>query len=471
MFKKILISYVPQIVTILTIPITIKILTNNLTIDEFGSYSLIHNLANYLIFIGGFGCHRLLAKKIPGRESSNQYKNFFEILSFELISFTIFLCIFFFTIIPNLHLFGLDDYKTVIIVFFAFNGFYLVYNEIMRFLGFQKKIELKSILTSFDKPLIFLSLIVILYLGPIKIEKIFLGYSIVFFLLFFISLQCLNNRHFNFKKPKIDFQKTTKILFPLFLIDLVFKSKELFPRYILSFYETSNEVVGIYALYENYSRIFYLVVTPFIFVLYPYISSYFNQNQIKSFTKLLKSSTELSIYAFFTTSIIGIIYLEELIVLLSNNSYLSLKNYSFYFFINYFFVALISIFQPILILKETPKKLMIAYFIIFVINVISSFILIHFLKFEGAILSRILINGLIFFILSTYLSKILGSILDIFSILKILVYISLIFLITIITKNGLEAFFIFEILLLTIFLIVIFYLFQNKNIKQVLSTK
>ena len=136
----------------------------------------------------------------------------------------------------------------------------------------------------------------------------------------------------------------------------------------------------------------------------------------------MKSSTELSIYAFFTTSIIGIIYLEELIVLLSNNSYLSLKNYSFYFFINYFFVALISIFQPILILKETPKKLMIAYFIIFVINVISSFILIHFLKFEGAILSRILINGLIFFILSTYLSKILGSILDIFSIKNTFIY-------------------------------------------------
>ena len=67
-----------------------------------------------------------------------------------------------------------------------------------------------------------------------------------------------------------------KILFPLFLVDLVFKTNDFLPRYSLSYFN-SNYDVGLYTVYENYSRIFYLLITPMIFILYPYIASFFNK--------------------------------------------------------------------------------------------------------------------------------------------------------------------------------------------------
>ena len=51
--RQIIVSYLPKIFLFLSLQTYHKILTNSLTIDEFGSYSLINNLANYLFFVGG----------------------------------------------------------------------------------------------------------------------------------------------------------------------------------------------------------------------------------------------------------------------------------------------------------------------------------------------------------------------------------------------------------------------------------
>ena len=95
--------------------------------------------------------------------------------------------------------------------------------------------------------------------------------------------------------------------------------------------------------------------------------------------------------------------------------------------------------------------------------------LIHFFKFEGAILSRILINGTILIFLSWYLFNTIKMVINLNSVFKILIYCLMITGITFIMKNNLGVHFIIEIMLLFIPMMGIFYLFQAKNIKQIIT--
>lgn len=467
--RQIIVSYLPKIFLFLSLPLIIKILTNSLSIDEFGSYSLINNLANYLFFVGGFGAHRLLARDIPGIDEEKQYKKFSKILSFEVIFYFFFLIIIGFLLIPNLNFFHLEKYRNIIIFFLVGNLFYLVYNEIMRFIGLQKKLELKSILASIDKPLMLCGVFILYYLEKLSIENVFIIYFFGFVLLSLIASCFIKLKKIIFKFEYKNIFPYLKILFPLFLVDLVFKTNDFLPRYSLSYFN-SNYDVGLYTVYENYSRIFYLLITPMIFILYPYIASFFNKKKFDEFFITLRSSFEMSLYAYVSVSIVGLFYLQDLIPLISNETFLDESEYIIYFFIANLFMCLIAIFQPILILYNKPKIYSL-FITLFLLSIVSNLILINLYGLFGSVISKILVNFAIIFGIYHMIGKEISNIFNLKFFFSISFYLILIYQVLIQVNKLIIGHYSFNLFISATAIGLIFIMFQNKNIKYFASIR
>jgi len=400
--RQILLSYLPQAGLLLSTPILVKVLTNNLTLADYGGYVLINNLANYCMFIAGLGIHRYLARAVPGSTEKEQYGLFAKALAIEIVTYLLLLAVLIVFISPLSRTLNIYQYRITTIWFLGGYVFYFVHNEILRFLGFQKRLGTKALLSACQKPLLLAVLLCpVIWWGGLKLEIIFPLYVGVFVVLFVATASFLKGRYLRkveWNNLFSGFRDVTIWLPSLFLIDMLFKTKDVLPRYFLSKCG-GNEMVGLYALSDNLVRAFYLLVTPFIFILYPYIAEQLKfgreQNRIKCHAKalsLLQASYNLSIYAFVGLASIGFCYGREFILLISKASYLQALGYLPYFIINYLLVMFVAISHPILILIYNVRKLWAVYVLFLIANIAVSYFLIAKMLIGGAILGTILTN-------------------------------------------------------------------------------
>ena len=258
-------------------------------------------------------------------------------------------------------------------------------------------------------------------------------------------------------------------MFPLFLVDLVFKTNDFLPRYSLSYFN-SNYDVGLYTVYENYSRIFYLLITPMIFILYPYIASFFNKKKFDEFFITLRSSFEMSLYAYVSVSIVGLFYLQDFIPLISNQTFLDESEYIIYFFIANLFMCLIAIFQPILILYNKPKIYSL-FITLFLLSIVSNLILINLYGLFGSVISKILVNFAIIFGIYHMIGKEISNIFNLKFFFSISFYLILIYQVLIQVNKLIIGHYSFNLFISATAIGIIFIMFQNKNIKYFASIR
>jgi O-antigen/teichoic acid export membrane protein len=480
--RQIVISYIPKGALFLSLPVILKILTNNLSVTEYGSYNIIYSLGNFLFFFAAFGIHRYLAKIIPGQNREQQYKCFVDMIVFEALIFIIVMLLVSFFISPLSKILNIATYKTISLMFWWGSIFYLLFNEMLRFFGLQKRWELKSLFSVSEKPLFLIILLCLFSLSALNLVNIFASYISIYIFLFLIGL-------FFFRKSKVktvklkrafcEIYKKIPIIFTFFLIDLFFKIKDLLPRYFLSAVN-NNELVGFFAFSDTYAKIFYLIANPFIFVLYPYLASNYNKDKIKKtnlnkdkenvkFYKLSRISSSLSLYLYSSLAFMGYFFKDDLIVLLSNKDYLATKNTLIFFFLNYLMVIVIAFLQPIFILKYEIKKFWQCFLSFVIINILLSWFLIKGLSFCGAVFSVLITNLLFVLFLGIKLRGFIKKVFYFKDILNFIMYISIILFISLLMKIILPHAFYLNISIMLTIVLITFCIFRKKDLKFLLS--
>lgn len=476
--RQVILSYLPKTVLFLLSPLIIKILTTNLSVEEYGNLSLINSLGNYLFFLAGFGIPRFLAKMVPGQERENQYQLF---NSYTIIELTVFLLFFSLIILFHKPLFlwlHLEKFTNYIIVFLLFYVFYILYNELMRFYGLQKKIELKSYLATLEKPIFFLLLIgLILSKSSFTIINVLKSYFILFPALFLIAFLFYRKKYLTDIKINLSLLAGNLLfLFPFFLIDLFYKTKDILPKYLLSGYY-SSKTVGLFAFGDNYARLVFILTNSFAFIFYPYIAESYNKFKISGnvqendkFITYIKTSINFSLYIFTIGFFFAFTFRNFFIKLLGNADYLSIQNKVGFFLLSYFFLTLISVVQPLLILTKSRKILFPIYLTSVILNVGLSFLLVRNFGFFGALLSVLITNFLLLSISLILLKKIIGKLFSFFFFLKYLIF----FIILFVLFLGVQYFVLIQFLSIGIAGVgsgILLWFFLKKDIKFMLHTK
>jgi len=419
--RQVLMSYLPRVTAFLAMPVTIKLLTSKLSLEEYGSYCLINNLANYLLFVAGMGLHRYMAREIPGAEEKRQYSVFARAITLEVAAYLFLLFLLICFISPLANILKITSYKTATMYFVAGYLFYLLYNESLRLFGFQKRFEVKTVLAAVEKPLLLAGLLCLLFLPfEFKLQNLLHIYISAYVILFLASVCFVKFKHIRKPQPG-DVLGELSLIAPslgtLFLIDLLFKTKDVLPRYFLSAFG-NNETVGLYAFCDNAVRVVCALVTPVVFIVYPYLAEQFNisrkqhnTDSFNNFLRLLSASSALAIYSYCAVAMVVCFYRCDFVLLLSKEEYLAASELMPFFAVNYFIMLLINILHPVLILSCNIARFWLFYCLALLCNIIACYFLVQEMMLRGAVICTMLtstaIGIFVMFLLADYLRKLL----------------------------------------------------------------
>lgn len=376
------VSFMITIFSYLLGPLSLILVVKPLSVSDYGMYSLISTFVSFFLMFCGLGINRFNYKEIPSKEEETQYSIFKTTLIVELM----------FSIILSIVLFFMFKDKMQIrflVLLFFYLFFSLINVEFLRFLGLQKKISLKSLLSFFEEKFWMLPILLVIIFSSVTLEKIFVAKMITSFI---VLLLCFKNINFKlFIKSKFEISIISKFLkfsIPLILVDIGIYLLEAGDRYILGIYKGTNEV-GLYSFAYSWIRIIFTLSTVFMFVMQPYVSDFYGREKDK-FVELITLIKKYTILILFSGLIYFMINFKDLILLLGKSDYLYIWNTLLILMFFPIFMTPAYFFQMILILEGKNFKVSNSYVIAVMVNIVSNFILIPFLGKNGAAVSTVL---------------------------------------------------------------------------------
>ncbi|PLX15441.1 MAG: hypothetical protein C0601_12980 [Candidatus Muiribacterium halophilum] len=390
LFRQILFSYLPRIVSFSVGPILIALLTKNLSVEEFGIFTIFRDTCFLMIFIFGFGLNRYIANFVPGKKINEQYSIYKTIFSIEFLIFT---SISLLIVIPFrrffLSLLKIQGYSFEFMIFVCAFIVYIIYLEGINFLGYLKRLEIKSVFAFSEKVLYFLMILFLSFYGMnlrnISFVFLILHIVLLIFLIFFIDIKRVLNAAFQ----KNIIVKAFSFGLPLLATDIGWRVMRNVDRYILSANSLDKEV-GIYAFGFKYVEIAYLVGSPVIWTIYPYLVESFNLNKFKDAANYLSRQVQISFYLVCGALSGLIVFRNEFVPLLSKKEYLAYPFVFSYMAICVITMTTIYIFQQIVILMGEGKRLGVYYLICTCLNILLNIILIPIYGIYGALIATVI---------------------------------------------------------------------------------
>ncbi|MBW2975182.1 polysaccharide biosynthesis C-terminal domain-containing protein [Candidatus Woesearchaeota archaeon] len=395
------VSYLFTILSFIFGPVLIILLTRNLSVAEYGVYSILAATIAVLSVFLNLALNAFIINKLPGENYYTRVKSMASILFFELIFLITLVIVLFIPKIKNylLSFLKLQNYSfefqlVLIIIFISIICYILLY-----YLAANKKIELQSFLSfSYNRLWVVLLLIFLLIFKRLDLKIVFslwLSGLIISFITILFSLK--KDIIFFFKKVKSISSKTIKnaLIFSSPLIPasacgwvIVFAD-----RYMINYLKNSA-LTGIYSL--SYSLVTLILSFSMIIsnVLHPYISKAWSDK--KGHQILFNAMLKYNIIIIFPASIGLFILRKQIITLISGTDYLLGSTAMAILILFPFFSFLTDLYSKNLALRDKTKLIASIYICGALLNIILNYFLIIKYGINGAAISTIISYLLVF---------------------------------------------------------------------------
>jgi len=379
---QIIVSYFFNFLIILAQPLLLVLLTRNLSVAEYGIYSILFVTLSFIAVLLRYGICEFIKNKIPGLHKEKQVFTFINLFVFFIP----------FVLITGILLYLLDDvilsiinveheflwvYSIGLIIFIALSDFMFTYYLAI------KRISLSAFLTFLRNGLwIILLFIFTLLFSTLTLQIVFGLWLIGVLLSFMFSLFFLRS---DFHRLTLSFSdtlhklswkipiKAIKYSTPLVFVVTFSWLTEIADKYIINYYLGPVDV-GFYSFAYGLAAIIGTIPTIFLTVLQPYFVESWNLKQNPSFyfNFMLKYILLTAIPA-----AIGMyVFREKIIILVSGVTYLPAVNILSILLFFPIIVVIMDIFLYTLYVRDMVTQASLLFFISALLNVVLNIILI-----------------------------------------------------------------------------------------------
>ena len=190
MHRQIMLSYLPRLLNLVVVPAHIALLTKNLSVESYGIWNMLLSSGFVATMIFSLGLQKVLSIKVPGRSLYICAQFFKAVLLAESLTYIalsiVFLLICLPWVVPSLNIEGQEVTVTIILLAFLVN---LIYCEFGRLFNYQKRIEIRVLISSFEK-LLELGLVyaAISWVGTTDLKHLALVYVGIYLILLLTNL-------------------------------------------------------------------------------------------------------------------------------------------------------------------------------------------------------------------------------------------------------------------------------------------
>jgi len=401
-------SYIAMVLVFLFSPLLIFLLTRNLTVNEYGVYSLLSSTKMVATVVLELGLVQFMITKLSGEKRKKKIISFFSINIFELVFLIIILGIL-----------SLSLVQKPILSFLKIGDFSVHFNIMLIIIFFSVLIRLYSGYLSADKKLEFVSLVNILRncLWTAFLLAIFLAFG--GFTLKTAMLMWLAGTIISFLAQILYLRKDITDAIKLRIFDSKILKKGLFfslplvpailgnwiivlgDRYMIAYF-MDTAAVGIYSLAYSLVTLIISIGAVAIIIIYPYIAEAWNKkrNHYTLFNISLKYVLLLVV-----PSIVGLFVMKgQIITLVSGIAYLPAVPLISILVMYPLLALIIELFYKNLLLRNKTKIIGIVYLFGAVLNVMLNLWLIPKIGIYGAAVSTIT-TYLVMFVIIVVVSR------------------------------------------------------------------
>lgn len=393
--KQIGISYLFTTLSFIFGPILIVLLTRNLSVAEYGVYSILSATVAVLSTFLGLSLNTFIITKLPGLNYYKRVKNMVSILYFELIFLAILFTVLFIPKVNKALLsylkvenYGFEFQLILTIIFISLICYLLIY-----YLAANKRIELQSFLSfMYNRLWILLLLIFFLIFKKINLKIVFSLWLLSLIISLITILLCI-------KKDIVFFFKKIKTISTNIIKKALIFSTPLIPvsacgwtitfadRYMIN-YLKDQASTGIYSL--SYSLV--ILITGFSMiisgVLTPYVSKAWSDK--KGHQILFNAMLKYNLMIIFPASIGLFALRKQIITLISGTYYLSgLTTMAILIFFP-IFAFLTDLYSKNLALRDKTKLIALIYAGGAILNIILNYFLIIAYGTNGAAIATVI---------------------------------------------------------------------------------
>ncbi|MBW2996324.1 lipopolysaccharide biosynthesis protein [Candidatus Woesearchaeota archaeon] len=399
--KQIGLSYIIKGIYFLLGPLFLIVLTRNLTIIDFGIYSLLVVGINVASTLFEVGISQYFITKLPGENLETKTKTFYSLFFFEILFLIILFCLMSLPFIRDfiLVILGIPNkialYYLSLIIIVSMCLFRLV----SAYFTANKKVALSGFFAFSEKSLWMIMLIVFfMFVGKINLLVVFsiwgLGVLVNLIISFLISKKDLLG--FRIKQiQKNIIKKGLKFGLPLILFLVGTWVMAIGDRYIINWLMGVKKV-GIYSLTYTLLGVVFSLGALISSIFYPYIVEAWKK---KKHQILLNAEIKYVLLIVVPASIGFFAMKEALITLISGVKYLESAALVGSLILYPLLTALIFIIYQLLLLKEKTKFIGYNYLVGGVINIILNLILIPYIGLIGAGIATTLSYLMIFIVM------------------------------------------------------------------------
>lgn len=383
-------------------PLLVFLLTRNLTVAEFGVYSLFATSIAIFSVVLDLGLSQYMMTKLPSFKRKDQLVSFFSFLFFICLVVLLLILLVVFSPLEAWILSFLRigsyvfEFRVVLLLIF-FEAYFRI---IISYFIALKKIGISSFLNVLRVCLWVLFLLVFLIFFRLSLASVVLLWISGGIVTFFSALVLLRADIIGFLRAKGWFNLSlikNGLVFSLPLVPFIACGWviDMGSRYFLNYYYGVS-VVGIYSLCYALAVIPFSLSSVVSTVLYPYISGAWVRGNHQV---LLNINLKYNLIVV-VPAVVGLFVLrEQVITLISGVDYLVGAAIIPILLFYPLFGAIINIFYQILLLKEKTRLLSLVYFVGAVLCVFLNFLLVPRFSMFGAAFSTVLSYFFLFFVL------------------------------------------------------------------------
>lgn len=367
--------------------VTQVILSKALGIEAYGSLSIFLSIANILIVLPLIGMDTSIIRSVAGTDENDQRKWFLNI-SIKITTFLMGIMLIILWIAKG-KLFSSFNLDTGLWIYLFLYMVFLAYSKLLDgFLQGEKKTVLANIFSPFLNNILKIVLLIVIYSITRGLKQTVIIFLAVEMFLVLIRYIYIVKSYFKvIAQPKGQVGEYIRYSISLFFVASISIVLVSLDKFILG-YMMGNFEVGILRVFENYSGLLALFVTPFV-TMWPLMSEYYQKNRMHDLEELFNQST-LVISALILPAWVTLSVCTEEILDIFGVDAKHIENIwliMFLFFTGTVYDAIIGPAGALLSMTKYSKISLINNVLLFVLNITLSIILIAKMGLLGAAIS------------------------------------------------------------------------------------
>jgi len=416
--RQIGVSYVSSGMVFLLGPLLTYLLTRNLTVAEYGAFSIFLVIVNVSAVILDFAFSHYMVNKFPGLSRRKMIKSFIPLLAFSFISALLIVLFLAFTPFKDVFIqtFGLTGYwfEFQLLMILVFMGIPL--RVMLGYLSAKKEIELSSILVFVRQSFwVFLLFVFIWAMGGLTLLNVMYLWIAGFAIAFILCLYWLRKdfAYFFSKIKKVSWVPIrTGLIYGLPLMPYLIGSwiVAVSDRFFLGYYMTLDQV-GIYSLAYVLANIVFSFGIVMSGIFYPYVAEAWNKGEViikgrvgGSYNFLINASLKYSLIVIISSAVGLFVLREHIVMLLSGQAYILAASVIPILLVYPIFACMVTILQQTLMVRNRTKTIGVIYTFVAFLTIALNFLLVPILGMFGVALA-VSLSYVVLFLLIYYVSR------------------------------------------------------------------